>query len=555
MNKIISIFLLSLLLACQSPSTPPIQAAVVSARIEASEAGRSILQQGGNAYDAMVATSFALAVVFPNAGNITGGGFFVYRTAEGKVGSLDYRERAPQLATKDMYLDQAGDVIPDKSRRGGLAIGVPGSVEGILTIHEQMGSLPLSVVMQPAIDLAEKGYVVTAKQARSLAGKRKEFIQVNGEESLYSKEYKAGDTIVNLALANTLKEILENGKAGFYKGWVAEAMVNRTQATGGILTLQDLSDYQSKWRDPIEFDYKDLRIFSMGPPSSGGICLGQMLKMIEPYDIAAMGHNSKESMHLMIEVERRSYADRSFFLGDPDFVDIPQQQLISKPYLKKLMKNYDPKHATPSSAVNHGNIIGVESDETTHFSILDKAGNAVAVTTTLNGSYGSKVFVNELGVFMNNEMDDFSSKPGEPNMFGLTGSEANSIAPEKRMLSSMTPTIIEKNNRLFMVVGTPGGSRIITSVFQTILNVYEHKMEMQAAVDAARFHHQWLPDQVMLEPNRFDPDRIQDLRSLGHSVEEEYARIIGKVDAIHVDGEGKIHVGADPRGDDAAATY
>ena len=278
--------------ACNTPKKSPIQAAVVSARIEASAAGRDILQQGGNAYDAMIATSFALTVVFPNAGNITGGGFFVYRTADGKVGSLDYRERAPQAATHDMYLDEEGNVIPDKSTLGGLAVGVPGSVAGLLKIHEQMGSLPLSILIKPAIDLAEKGYVVTEKQARSLAAKRDQFIQVNGTESLYSKAYTAGDTIVNLALANTLKEIARKGKDGFYKGWVAQAMVDRTQATGGILTLEDLIAYSPKWRDPIEFSYKDLRIFSMGPPSSGGICLGQMLKMVEPYDLASLGHNS-----------------------------------------------------------------------------------------------------------------------------------------------------------------------------------------------------------------------------------------------------------------------
>ena len=549
--------LIALLLqfACNTPKKSPIQAAVVSARIEASAAGRDILQQGGNAYDAMIATSFALTVVFPNAGNITGGGFFVYRTADGKVGSLDYRERAPQAATHDMYLDEEGNVIPDKSTLGGLAVGVPGSVAGLLKIHEQMGSLPLSILIKPAIDLAEKGYVVTEKQARSLAAKRDQFIQVNGTESLYSKAYTAGDTIVNLALANTLKEIARKGKDGFYKGWVAQAMVDRTQATGGILTLEDLIAYSPKWRDPIEFSYKDLRIFSMGPPSSGGICLGQMLKMVEPYDLASLGHNSLKSMHLMIEAERRSYADRSFFLGDPDFVAIPKKELISSAHVQQRMQNYTPNKATLSSAIDHGKIQLIESDETTHFSIVDNDGNAVSVTTTLNGSYGSKVFVEELGVFMNNEMDDFSSKPGQPNMFGLTGSEANSIAPEKRMLSSMTPTIVEKNGQLYLVVGTPGGSRIITSVFQTILNVYEHKMEMQAAVDAARFHHQWLPDQVMLEPNRFDQNRMNELRALGHNVEEKYARIIGKVDAIHVDEEGNISVGADPRGDDAAATY
>ena len=555
MKKAGILLLISAFIACQAPTPKGIQAAVVSARLEASEAGKTVMQQGGNAYDAMVATSFALAVVYPVAGNITGGGFFVYRAADGETGSLDYREMAPLTATKDLYLDEAGNVIPKLSTVGGMAVGIPGAVAGILEVHKKMGTLPLEQLMQPAIDLAENGYMVTEKQARSFKRYSALFTEVNGEDTFFAQGHEAGDTIVNPALAKTLKAIAKQGNAGFYEGWVAQAMVDKTQATGGILSLEDLKAYEAKWREPVQFSYKDLNLISMGPPSSGGICLAQMLNMIEPYDLKSMGHNSPAAMHLMVEAERRSYADRAHFLGDPDFVTIPQDQLLSKSYATERMGSYNIEKATASSAVSHGNIIVVESDETTHFSIVDKEGNAVSVTTTLNGAYGSKVYVDEIGVFMNNEMDDFSSKPGTPNMFGLTGSEANSIAPKKRMLSSMTPTIVEKNGELYMVVGTPGGSTIITSVFQTILNVYEHGMEMQAAVDAPRFHHQWLPDIVVLEPDTFDETTVQEMQAKGHTIEAKYSRIIGKVDAIHRNENGQLSVGADPRGDDAAATF
>ena len=555
MKKTPYIFFCFLLLACQTVKQPTVSAAVVSARIEASEAGKSILQKGGNAYDAMVATSFALAVVYPVAGNITGGGFFVYRTAEGETGSLDYREMAPLNAHKDLYLDAEGNVIPGLSTIGGLAVGIPGAVAGILEVHKKLGSLPLEELIQPAIDLAEKGYVITPKQAKSIQRYRQLFIEVNGKNTFFAQPFVAGDTIVNLPLAKTLKEIAQQGKRGFYQGWVAEAMINKTQSTGGILSLDDLNTYEPKWRDPVQFDYKDLSVISMSPPSSGGICLGQLLKMVEPYDLKTLGHNSVESIHLMVEAERRSYADRSHFLGDPDYVLVPQDRLLEKDYLNKRMQAFSPSKATPSSEVAHGEISVVESNETTHFSIVDRFGNAVSVTTTLNGAYGSKVFVDELGVFMNNEMDDFSSKPGEPNMFGLTGSEANSIAPNKRMLSSMTPTIVEKNGNLYMIVGTPGGSTIITSVFQTILNVYEHGMGMQEAVNAPRFHHQWLPNVITLEPKQFSQETISSLQEMGHHLEEKYTRIIGRVDAILVSEQGEISVGADPRGDDAAAMY
>jgi len=500
-NLILLNFFVLFFIGCENLEKNPIQGAVVSAREEASKIGVEILKKGGNAFDAMVATSFALTVVFPNAGNITGGGFMVYRTSSGDIGSIDYRELAPMSSTEDMYLDKEGKANEDLSRTGGLAVGVPGSVAGILEVHKKMGSLPLSELIQPSIELAEKGFLVTEKQATSLNSKRDEFIKVNGRETFYGKTFKKGDTIKNPNLAKALTEISKHGNKGFYEGWVAESMVQKINKTGGKILLEDFKSYEPKWRKPIVFNYKDLRVISMGPPSSGGICLAQMMKMIEPFNIGDLEYKSYEAMHLMIEAERRSYADRSYFLGDPDFVSIPEYHLISSDYLSERMLNYNPLVATKSSDISYGDIVVAESDETTHFSILDSFGNAVSVTTTLNGSYGSKVFVDEIGVFMNNEMDDFSSKPGSPNMFGLIGGKANSIKPKKRMLSSMTPTIVERKGKLFLILGTPGGSTIITSVFQTILNAYEYKMGIQESIDSPRFHHQWVPDSVRFEPN------------------------------------------------------
>ena len=548
------LFVFTLILISCTKATP-IKGGVVSAMPYASQVGVDILKKGGNAYDAMVATNFALAVVYPVAGNITGGGFFVYRNADGSSGTLDYREQAPNAAHPDLFLDDAGNVIPDKSTVGGLAVGVPGTVAGTLEIHKKMGSLPLIDLMQPAIDLAEKGYAVTEKQARSFKRYRDLFIEVNGPDTFYGQTFEAGDILKNPALGKVLRTIAAEGIKGFNSGWVADALVNRVQEAGGIITQEDLEQYEAKWRDPLIFSYKDLKVISMGLPSSGGVCLNQMMKMIEPYDIKAMGHNTQKSIQLMVEAERRSYADRSEFLGDPDFVDVPLNIVLDSLYIQKKMSSFDWNRATPSSEIKAGDSYYFESDETTHFSIVDDQGNAVAVTTTLNGGYGSKVFVEELGVFMNNEMDDFSSKPGVPNMFGLVGNEANAIAPKKRMLSSMTPTIAEKNGKLYLVVGSPGGSTIITSVFQTILNVYEHNLPIQEAVNAARFHHQWLPDFITFEPNQFEPSLLQSLNELGYAGEEKNSRIIGKVDAILVDDSGQISLGADRRGDDTAVSY
>ena len=510
------------------------------------------MEQGGTAFDAMIATDLALAVCYPNAGNISGGGFMVYRTATGETGSLDYREKAPLAASVDMYLDKDGNVVSGKSTLGGLAIGVPGTVAGLSAIHKKFGTLAWEDLVQPAIDLALNGYIVTQKQQNSFENKKNDFIQVNGPDTFYAQGFKAGDRVKNIALAETLKRIAKYGKAGFYEGPVAEDLVTRVQETGGIITHQDLLAYQPVWRDPVNFQYKDLNIYTMGPPSSGGICLGQIMKMIEPYDVGQYEHNSVAAMQVIVEAERRSYADRSLYLGDPDFIQIPQDSLLDPSYLNKRMGSFTFKQATKSTDIAPGTIVWEESEETTHYSIVDPMGNAIAVTTTLNGSYGSKVFVAKGGYFLNNEMDDFSSKPGVPNMFGLIGGKANAIAPQKRMLSAMTPTIIEKNGKLALVVGTPGGSTIITSVLQTILNVYEFDMDVQTAVSAARFHHQWLPDVVVFEPNRFDQSLINDLQEKSYDIKEEYSRIIGRVDAIHISNSGTINTGADPRGDDKA---
>ena len=548
-------FFVLLFVSCENLEKASIQGAVVSAREEASKIGVEILKKGGNAFDAMVATSFALAVVFPNAGNITGGGFMVYRTYKGEIGSLDYREMAPLSSSEDMYLDKNGEADDDLSRIGGLAVGVPGSVAGILEIHKKMGSMPLNDLIEPSIQLAKKGFLVTEKQAISLNSKRDEFIKVNGSKTFYAKIFQKGDTIKNPNLAKTLSEISINGNKGFYEGWVAESMVKKVNKTGGKISLEDFQSYSPKWRKPIVFNYKDLKIISMGPPSSGGICLAQMMKMVEPYNLNKFKYKSHEAIHLMIEAERRSYADRSYFLGDPDFVSVPKYHLISQDYLNERMLNFDPLLASKSSDISHGDIVVVESDETTHFSILDSFGNAVSVTTTLNGSYGSKVFVDEIGVFMNNEMDDFSSKPGSPNMFGLIGGRANSIKPKKRMLSSMTPTVVEKNGELFLILGTPGGSTIITSVFQTIINAYEYKMGIQESINSPRFHHQWVPDSIRFEPNFKNLSELKKLKSLGHKFNLKNSKFIGRVDAIMVDKKGNISVGADKRGDDNAQTY
>lgn len=530
-------------------------AMVVSAHPLASHTGVIVLRKGGNAVDAAVAVQLALAVVYPSAGNIGGGGFMVLRQADGTTNTLDYRERAPSAATSKMFLDKDGNVTPGASERGHLASGVPGTVAGLVEAHKKYGSLPWRDLVQPAIDLALNGFLLTHNEAENLNDIQDDLKAFNSVTPafLIRDEWKAGDTVRYTDLGNTLQRIRDNGLAGFYEGKTAEDIVAEMKRGNGLITQEDLKSYRAVWRKPLKFEYKEYNVISMGPPSSGGVALAQLLRSVEPYPTSDWGHNTSKTVHLMVEAERRAYADRSVYLGDPDFFRVPVDHLVSPIYSSERMKDFKPGRATPSSEIKAGSVVYSESQQTTHLSIVDRHGNAVAVTTTLNDGFGSRVVVAGSGFFLNDEMDDFSIKPGVPNMYGAIGGEANKIEPGKRMLSSMTPTIVEKNGKLFMVLGTPGGTTIITSVFQTILNVVEHKMTMQEAVSARRIHSQWLPDTVYVETGALLVNDSLSLAKIGHAMERR--RGIGRVDAILVTPDGKLEGGADPRGDDAAEGY
>ena len=528
-------------------------AMVVSAREEASKIGIKILKKGGNAFDAMMATELALAVSYPSAGNIGGGGFMVYRMYDGTIGALDYRERAPIKSSRDMYLDDNGNIIEGLSMIGALSIGVPGTIAGIFEAHEKFGKLEIEEIISPVIDLAKNGFVITENQQMRINENRKYFQLANKSKILFDDNFKKNDTIRNHKLAATLERIMVNGKNEFYHGETAKKLVEFINQNGGIISLEDLKIYKPIWREPITFNYDGLKIISMSPPSSGGICINQIMTMIEPYNLKSFGHNSINYIKLLVEAERRSFADRSHFLGDPDFISIPTKMLTNKDYLENRMVDFSFEEPTDSNKIGYGDILIPEANETTHYSIVDQFGNAIAVTTTLNGTFGSKLFADELGFFLNNEMDDFSSKPGFPNMYGLIGGEANKIEPKKRMLSSMSPTIVEKDGELYMTLGTPGGSTIITSVVQTILNVHEFEMTMNEAVNSPRFHHQWKPDSIRIELDYFDRDVIEALLKSGYRLNDKGT--IGRVDGILIRDDKMLEGGADKRGDDTALGF
>lgn len=532
---------------------------VASAHFEASQAGINILKQGGNAIDAAIATHFALAVVFPFAGNLGGGGFAVIRDKAGKAYTLDFREKAPLKAHRDMYLDANGDVINGLSTKGHLASGVPGSVDGMVELHKKLGKLSWAKLLEPAITLAENGVVLTEREAFGLNNNTIVFKEVNGANTPYfikpdGSKWAKGDKLIQKDLAKTLKLIQEHKRAGFYEGEVAKKIVAEMQNGGGIISMEDLTKYHSVWRTPIVSDYKNYKIITMPPSSSGGVALMQLLRLVEPYPIKTWGWNSPKTTQVMIEAERRVYADRAKWMGDSDFIKVPITELISRAYLEKRFSDFNENLATKSADVSAGVVPGYESDETTHYSVVDKDGNSVSITTTLNGAFGSKVVVNEAGFLMNNEMDDFSVKAGVPNMFGLTGSKANEIAPEKRMLSSMTPTIVEKDGQFLMAVGTPGGSTIITSVYQTILNVIEHGMTMQQAVNALKFHHQWLPDRTVFEKNAFTEKTLDELRKKSYQM-DEMSGSLGRMDCILKRPDGILEGASDPRADNTSVGY
>jgi gamma-glutamyltranspeptidase/glutathione hydrolase len=528
---------------------------VVSAHRESSRIGVNILKKGGNAIDAAVATEFALAVCYPEAGNIGGGGFMLIRKNDGRTEVIDYREKAPLLAYRDMYLNKEGAVVEGLSTETHLASGVPGTVDGLIYAHSKYGRLKFSDVIQPAIDIAENGFNITKGQAEDLNSNRTNFIKRNSAAPAFVKDslWKEGDVLIQKDLSETLKRIRDKGREGFYSGKTSQLLLKEMKRGNGILSKEDLNEYRSVSRVPLSVNYRDCKIITLPPPSGGGIILIQLLEMIESYPVGIWGFHSLNAIHLMTEAERRAFADRSRYLGDPEFMKITPQSLIDRKYITGRMGTFNEKQASSSLDIQPGLPEENVSEETTHYSVVDWEGNAVATTTTLNGSFGTCIVVDSAGFLLNNQMDDFSVKPGFPNMYGLIGGEANSIQPGKRMLSSMTPVIVEKDGKLFMVAGSPGGSTIPTSVFQVIVNVIDFQMGIQDAVDAGRFHHQWLPDYISYEKNAFDTVITHNLIKMGHTLKERNA--IGRINAILITADGNKASGADKRGNNSSSGY
>jgi gamma-glutamyltranspeptidase/glutathione hydrolase len=527
------------------------KAAVTSAHPIASMVGAAIMKDGGNAFDAAIAIQFTLAVVFPGAGNIGGGGFLLSRNKDGVLMGIDYREAAPSKASRDMYLDEKGNPIEGMSRSGASASGVPGSVAGMFSAHPY-AKLPMKTLLQPAYELAANGYVITEREARGLNGERKNFIKNSAQASAFTRKenWKAGDTLYQPELAATILRIQQKGKAGFYEGETAAMIEEEMKNSKGLISLEDLKKYTPQFRKPIEFDYRGHHIISFAPPSSGGILIAQMMQMIAPYPLTVMGVNSFESVSLMVEAQRRAYADRAEHMGDPDFWKVPTKTLTSNAYAQDRMKDYQPGVAGNSKMIQAG--VAKESEETTHFSVIDEAGNMVSVTTTLNDTYGNKTIVGGAGFLLNNEMDDFSIKPGVPNMYGALGGEANAIQPGKRMLSSMTPTLVTKNNQPYITIGTPGGTTIPNQVYEGLVNVIDHKMSLKAAIDAPRFHHQHIPDNVSVEAD-FPEQTINALKEKGYTIVKRGA--FGRMDGVMILPNGNRVAAGDKRGDDSVAGY
>lgn len=563
--KLSSIFLLGILLFPISylhaqVGTPHTyrNAIVVSGSDLASAAGRDILKKGGNAFDAAVTVSFVLAVTHPAAGNIGGGGFMVARMKSGTSLALDFREKAPKKATASLYLDKNGVLNTEAALHNHLSVGVPGTVDGMIQILEKYGRLPLDMVLEPAIKLAKNGYELRYEDAFLLNKHRDAFARWPASAAIFIKPdgqpWNPGDRLVQADLARTLERIARNGRNGFYGGETADFIIQDMKKNGGVMELSDLKDYRSEWRTPLQFTFRDRSIVTMPPPSAGGVTLQQIAKMVEKAPLETMRYGSADGIHLMVEAMRRAYADRNYFLGDPAFIKNPISEMTDSIYLAQRFSTFSPEKATSSSEVSHGAISSfTEPTETTHFSIVDQEGTAVSITTTLNSSFGNKIVVPGTGMLWNNQIDDFSLKPGVPNQFGLVSSKTNALKPGKRMLSSMTPVIVLRNGKLELLLGASGGSTITTTVFQIFINTTLYGMNMQQAVAAPRFHHQWLPDKIMIDPFGLDETTRQKLVSMGHNVEFRSA-YIGRAECIMIDENG-LHGAADPRGQDGIAGF